>query len=939
MMENRHKGQLKTPKRVGQDGTTAAQVIQYVDRITDYESSKRCELSESWQTDNAMVAGYQWLTVQKPQSGSSRRVPKVRADLDRDGIPQPTRALTLKLHDAETAQLAKRHSEMNVEPSDASSPSSRAAAKVSKNILTYHLTGDKGIRWRNIHRKFWDQVVRYGTSPLVSRLLWDHQDTIMTPVTTAVMCGGSSGVETKQRPVVDAMGLPMLDELGMEMTEDYEEPYTKPSCGTVLSSAEVSAEHAEEVDPLGGGAHPKPGFEVATSKFDIKAGRNKNTYRAATCPCCLDGEMKPHSPTFDEAKNETDYYGRPLGKPQPLAKAVVEAPSVFGWFPENEGIGVDPWDVKVHGFLSVKSLAWIEQYYPKNAHLVEPEDATVISDIFPLAGEFDSKTSRFTGTERNLYQTHVILKEVYDATRTKEFPNGRAIIAAGKVILLDDDFYVKGENGQEDLGRIEVGVGRCFLRDGELWADGFPRHSRSPNLQINMTMAQLTDKREHSFFNVLGTSGMEMLREWGKKLAGFILRWKPDPLAPGMKPEVISTPLTDTSALEEIRYYEDSTQGDLGLNEGDIGELKGLASTPYSSYAMSKQSSGERREPRIEEGVDAIQRVLRHQLMLIQRYYREPRQFRTKAADGWEIGEFKGADISGETDVRVKEEPFFDQENATRDATAAAVEKNQLPLPTRRAQREYFKAIGVKESILDESNVQLDRAERNWMSWLRNKRVPIINPTMDDLDLHHQELGRLLYSDDGVECAERVKWDEVLDGIVEWEVELGKLQAALPGLKQMGWRPGQPVIQQVMDPMTQQPTTVSLIDQAAQQAYAQQVEQAAMLDQQNMAMAQQQAVATNTPAAPMMPTQVPPPEPSEFQNPEPLKAGLQWQVLWVWRDLCLRNGIDTTDEERSAFMAINAVAEAYRLLSAAKTGVMPAEPGAVPAAPGMPAAA
>jgi hypothetical protein len=952
MSENKHSGRLKIPKRVGQDKVTAATIQQFFDRVADYQSSKRCELVEEWLKANAYVAGIQWFKVERNAvhgTGSGFRLPRL-VDNSREDIPQPTRALTLKLHDAEVSQLSKRHSEMSVEPADASNPGSRAAAKTATNILKHHI---KTIKFPHLHRKFWDQNVRYGNGVLLSWLLWDHQDTVKVPVTTALKCAGSKGVETKQRPAVDPLtGGEALDPLtGAPMMEDYEEPFEKPSCGSWLSDRKASAKDVEKV-----GGHSTAFMPENVGIF----GQPPTSYSAVACPCCM-GDLTETTPTFAEAK-EQDYLGRPLGKDQPLAKAVVDVPSLYGWLPENEGVGVEPWTIHQHAFLFAWPMSFVERYFPQNAHLVEPDSAETIAEVFPLMGEYDRGSRGVRGTnDRNLYHDHVLGKMFFSDEKTKEHPKGRFLIMAGKVVLADDDYWIPGEEDGEDLGRVSVGIGRCFIRDGEVWADGFPRMTRSANRAINMTAAQIIDRREHSFSNIIATVNMGLVKEWTKKLAGYILRWKPDPHAPGSKPEVVQTPLTDTSGLNEIKYHEEAAEGDVGLHEADTGELKGLASTPYSMYHLSKQSSGERRQPRINEGVEAIQQVLKHQLQLIQRFYREPRQYKVKVADGWEVKEFQGADIAGETDVKVKEEPFFDQKNATRDATAKEVETGHLVLTTKRAQREYFKTVGVAESVLDESNVQLDRAQRNWMEWYRRGKEPQIDVTKDDLDLHHQELGRLLFTDDGVERAIETNWDEIVGVISEWdsaalkpiwEVEVEKVLAIIPQLKKVGWKAGQPIFREepqtqldpatgmqlpVIDPNTGQPVmhTVNLFDSAAQLAHQEAVQSMQAMAQQTQMQAESQSMAAGMPAPVQVPPTPPPqPPPSENVNPEPLKPTMQAVIKWVWNDLCMRAGVDTSDEKRQSFMAISAVCEAYRLLSVAKSGVMPLEPGATPQAPG-----
>jgi hypothetical protein len=926
-MASKHSSRLVIPSRVGKDSTgketKTSDLFQFMERVTDYETSKRHEVSIAVQQNNLALLNIGWTKVERPAvtwSGTTRRTPRVIIDT-RDEIPQPNRPLALKLHEGEVARTAKRFSKIKVNPRNAADPTSRAAARISNNVLKDMLFGEDGIRWVFTHRDFWDSDYRHGLGILKAYQLWDHGDKVPYPLTTAMKCAGKSGVETKTRPMTDEVGMPVLDEMGAPVEETYEEPYSHPSCESWTATP------------------------------------------ASECPCC-GGSMSPTTPTLKEAAEKKDYFGEPLGKMQPKAKQMVSNVHVLGFFPDNEGEGVTPQNITTWAEIGVEKMEWLERYWPNiSTQVTQPASAEDIAEIFPTC-EYDptSKGSRGVN-DRNVWSNHVIRREFHSADKTKAHPMGRSIImvstTSGNYVLLDGDYWIPGENkGDEDIPRVKYGIARCFLRDRELQGDGFPAMSRSAVRAINATTSQMIDRREHSLAVTLATKGMKLVREWVKNLAGMIFRWEPDPLAPGQKPEVIQTPMTDTSALNEIRYHDESIHADLGQNDAEIGSLKGVTNVPYSMYALAKESTSERREPRLEEGLEAIRVVLKHVLVLAHRYNREPRSYRVSVADGWEVREYLGTDLAGETNVEIEKEPFFDEKSARRDATAKEVELGHLQLTTRRAQREYFKAVGVDESVLEETNAQLERASRNYMVWLRTGKTPVPNPTLDDLDLHHQELGMLLAGDEGVEKAEEAKWDEVLavisadsSGRVEWEVELEKLRLALPTIKKAGWKSGQPIFQQQPQPMMDangqpmldsfgQPVmgsaqSVNLIDQAAMQTYQEQVQQAQMMDQQLAQQGAMQAQAAGQPYLPPQPTQIPPPEPSGFVNQEPLKADLPSLILWVWVDLCLRVEVDTQEEKRRSYMAMCAVVEAYRLLSIAKTGVQPLEPGAaeqVPAA-------
>jgi hypothetical protein len=236
---------------------------------------------------------------------------------------------------------------------------------------------------------------------------------------------------------------------------------------------------------------------------------------------------------------------------------------------------------------------------------------------------------------------------------------------------------------------------------------------------------------------------------------------------------------------------------------------------------------------------------------------------------------------------------------------------------SKRAEKEVAELLGIPSTLASETNAQLESINRKFMSWLRDGVVPIVDEDMDDSSLFQQELGLLLLGDDAVEKAEQVRWDQTRDELYGWKEDLAKLQDAVLSAKQVGWKPGTPILQ-ALNIVAQQQAQMAF--QESQQMFTQTQDQWVNVAKNAVAMGQP------LPPEPQPPQPVPP-QPVEFVNPAPLKPALQHMILWLWEDLLMRKGIEVSPELKS-YMGIRSTWEHYRLLTVSQQGAMPAEPGA-----------
>lgn len=885
-MTEKHSGERKVPKI----GASAEDINQFLSRVIDYESSHRREIEMDWLRSKAYLEGHQWLT--RVSSTDARRSPRVvrmegnGSVSGKKGIPMPVTNEIMPPADNEKARLSKRNSEMYVAATDISDPASRAAAKVAEEVADHHA---EEMSWHRQRRRHVDQVVDYGTSFMRSFHRLDNMETVKIGLPKgALRCTnpGQPGMESK--PVMDEMGQSMMGPDGQPMMTP-EVPAQGP-CGFRLADKKAEPSPGLEMHVLSGSVRRKPTFDFEKKE----AGADFLVEKCLECG----HPLQEYVPSMEEAQ-ETDFFGRPLGKDTPLGTAWVEVDSPFEAFPENEGLGITPEDMTEYAWCKIRNVDHVKRFQQNNLDKIVPEDPILLAEHFPITGEYgpDSKGAR-AASNRAIYHNHV-RERGFIKDRCPDWPMGRYIVMAGNVVVVDDVLYVDDpQDPSKPIPRVTVKVTRCFRKDGEIWGLGFPWFVMSLQNRLNMTTSQLVDQREHAVVGILASKGMNLVRDWVNTFAGYVFRYEPDPANPDKQPTPFQTGRVDPSAWREIEHIIESIPRILGSREVETGGAP-PGVTAYSALALVAEKASERRQPREKELIETYEAIWRHQLLLMRRFYKEPRKYRAKAGSGWQQKEFMGADLGGECGIKIKEEPQYDQKTASREALATALEKGTFQADTPYKQREVAKILGFSEKLLEEQNVQLEAADRKWMTFLRTGEVPVIDQNLDDHNIHYKEYGRLFLASEGVEYAEKAGWSAVLKVLPanKWKAILD----AVIGVQLQAQAQGQGIFDWAVKSADTQ-------NQQAQQQYQMMVNQPPMPD----------PATGEIPPPPQAPVPV---DPASLLGPlvpqdmgEPPET-LEDLILWVWQSMMAKNPPEPAPDEkaRELFLRFRAVFEAHHI--------------------------
>jgi hypothetical protein len=533
-------------------------------------------------------------------------------------------------------------------------------------------------------------------------------------------------------------------------------------CGTSVASTDISPAHVLKLKSFTG-----VGRQVAPGE------KGEYTYSFKSCPTC-GGPMKPYDVAPDEL-HSTDMLGRPLGQDIPRGSAKVEAVSPYDWYVENEGIDRGPGNCDEFYQQTPRSLDWLAQHY-ENTEGIKAEDPAKIAQQHPILGEYSLWVggSRIAG-ERNVYQNHVRVREAYKL-RSKRFPLGRALITAGKQILLDDDlFFESPDIPGKFIPRVQYFAARYFRKDGEFLGQGIVTPLVSLQNRINMTSSQMIDTRErHATPGILATRGMRFSAAWLAGHAGRFLLWDVDSQNPEQKPEIFETKVLN-ELMPEIEYCGDRMRDIAGEKDVDQGDAPGNVSAA-SGIQLLQEKSAIRNAEREAELKDAFVGVYTHQMELLRNFVREPRSYMKKEGSSWEEAEYLGLDLANQTDVVVEDDAAYDQRLFNREGIIQGVSMGLYNIGDPVGKRETLKAMGLPLSPNDQENVQIDDAERKWFGFRDNGYVPVVDEFEDDHLIHWVLYGKFLKGPDGTRVRSEADWDNVNKILCGWNQKLTQAQ-------------------------------------------------------------------------------------------------------------------------------------------------------------------
>jgi len=678
--------------------------------------------------------GKQWIELDTPvleEGGRGYTFREQQQDADVE-LPMPVTNIIAPAVDVEFATLAKRQWVPKV-PSFSRDPRLKAAAKVADDVLKDRL---KKLYWPDIRDRFIMNLVIMGTATIHS--YWEEifTDTAWTAVEDARQCAG---------------------------------------CGTMLASSTINPVIAE--------FRRQGGSVEAIEDMEIDDEMEEEEIEA--CPSCS-AKLAPIDLTESQSRGE-DYYGRALGSDLPKGRTAMEICTPYEYYPENSGVNKDATTNMpvVHGICKVRSLDWVEEHHPELIDKVEPEEPQDLLREHPTLGEWDIVGRYDTSYDGGVYDHHVRVYDLF-AEPSMRFPDGRYVRVIGEnqgLIPINDSLVrrLEGADGQEVVIPTHIAASAVWKPfEGVFWGKGLPDDLVSVQNRINGMDSQTIEARERMGSpNLLAPSdanltGPEYRTGYG---AAKVFYWDPSPIAPDAKPEVFGSILMPSGVYNERQACMDDATRMLGPADIESGEAPRNITTTSGLQILGEQA--ERRRATRERGITSVfQKVWEHQLKLLWGFRTDYESYEMENPDGsWEIKQYDKEKIGGQTKVEIERQAYIDKSILTREATREALTDGLYDPSSPQARRKLLELMDLPPDVNEDTNLQIEHAQRAWVDFVDDRTIPLIDTSIDDPAIRYKVLGTYLMQEEGKQLAKEALWDSIAPVIAGWEDFLMQLQA------------------------------------------------------------------------------------------------------------------------------------------------------------------
>jgi hypothetical protein len=258
---------------------------------------------------------------------------------------------------------------------------------------------------------------------------------------------------------------------------------------------------------------------------------------------------------------------------------------------------------------------------------------------------------------------------------------------------------------------------------------------------------------------------------------GKLFRYRVSPINPDAKPEVFGSILMPQGVYNERQACIDDMTAIVGPADIEVGEAPRNVTTTSGLQILGEQA--ERKRATRERGiVTSLESIWEHQLKLLWVNRVDPDTYEQASPDGsWELKQYDREAIAGQTKVKVEKQAYVDQSVIMREATREALTDQLYDATSPLAKKRILENMGLPTDINEDSSLQIDKAKQQWVDFVDDQVIPVIDPSIDNHQIRFQTLGTMILQDEGKQMAAEAGWDQILPLIAGWEDTLSRLEA------------------------------------------------------------------------------------------------------------------------------------------------------------------
>jgi hypothetical protein len=777
---------------------------QHIDDFLMYQHEMRARDVRTFRRAEFYDQGIQWLL--RAQSASdfgnlyTQWVPIYWTDPnDPNNLPTPVFNEGIRPRQNESARLSrpeyKPHVRQKGDPNDFTA---KLGAKTMERSLLYAL---EEMEWKKQEELLYYHMPVYGGAWLVSEWVATYDKIVHVPTPVGMQCPGPDCDYKLASPVLtkDQVGILAGQVGGPPPLPDFTEGSGAWDrfVGSIRKGLGFQTPSLEGVKNEAGIGATAPAFSENAFTPLGDQGKEDSIVRAEACPNC--GQtLAPFKPTMEEAKSTSDAVGRPMGRGIPLGDWKLRVASPYDLFPKNLGLNMRPGFVNEWVESHVETLEWIAERWPDKVNDVTPERPERLTEFHPVSGAPDLYAGMYQG---KLFKASTRVKEyhrqpsMYPTVSPKgeiqwRYDKGRSCIMAGDTVLLDGDMMLPSMNQPgEFVPRVLIDYIPWELRDGGRRLQGLSQWELmfDPQDTINLGKSQTAAVQERIAVPFYLSSRQHNLQAVARRSGtpGMWMELDVDPVAPTFIPQLINNSTIDPGVAQAIAAAGDFINRASGMVEVEQGQTPPNVSAAYAIQVL-KQSAGEGRAPRIRRIKESLGRAWGHGAQLMAAFYspleRREIRYHDDATDEDVWSTVSALDFQGQTDVEVEGELDLDEDAEVGERIRDAVQLGIVqPASSPHMQRAVARMLKLPKELWEDENMQEAAAQREFLGFRDNGKVPVVDPTLDDNLTHYQVHGRSAHSPWFRQLEVVGGWDEVLLILgADWEQSLKQLLTMPP---------------------------------------------------------------------------------------------------------------------------------------------------------------
>ena len=326
--------------------------------------------------------------------------------------------------------------------------------------------------------------------------------------------------------------------------------------------------------------------------------------------------------------------------------------------------------------------------------------------------------------------------------------------------------------------RVDLSASRFKIRPGEFWGTTLPDLGISPQNRLNGIDANTIEMRLRMgpYINVpedvwFDGAAMEVPG------LGKLMQLKPSISQPEWKFDgsaVFQGPQMGDSGFKERDMAKADIQTLMGPNNAALGQPSpnvGATSAMELMVQQDEQSRMLREQELVRSQEKAWGHLLRQQWLL----RTDDDEYGVLGPDqAWKYEQYKGDALRGQVEVTLERQPYISHSVMTREAAREGLADRLIVNDSPVARRKILEMYGLPTDVNQDTNNQIDQAERYQVDFQQKGIVPTQDP-LDDAAVHFRVFSTFLKSESGKRMADEAGWDDILRAIAGWEDELTQM--------------------------------------------------------------------------------------------------------------------------------------------------------------------